>query len=123
MLRKERNTAQTYDSGAPAGADGRGEGFDLKEKIKVVRRRSRFIIITTVLITGLVALIALSLPPRYVAVASVLIEQRRTNVMDTESVVEEERMDSRALAAETNLLRSRTYAEKVVEELDLLSSP
>jgi len=123
MLRQERANAQMDERGAPSGAGVRSEGFDLKEKIRVVNRRRRIIIATTLLITGIVALIALSLPPRYTTVASVLIEQRKTNVIDTESVVEESRADSSALVAEIKLLRSTTYAEKVIEELDLLSSP
>jgi capsular exopolysaccharide synthesis family protein len=122
MVREERNSVQTNARGAPAGYDAPREGFDLKEQIKVVLRRRWLIITTTVVTTAIVALIAVSLPPRYVTVASVLIEQSRRNVINTQSVVEESR-DSSALVAEIKLLRSTTYAEKVVEQLDLLSSP
>lgn len=124
MLRENRNSAQLNDHlGVSGGAGSSAEGFDLKGKIKVLLRRRRLIIVTTLIVTCVTALVSLSLESRYVTVASVLLDQRRTNVIDTDSVVQEERTDSRALAAEINLLRSRTYAEKVVEELELLSDP
>ncbi|MGI9499588.1 MAG: GumC family protein [Geminicoccaceae bacterium] len=106
-------------------ADG-GGGLDLKEKIRILFRRKMLIITTVLLITSIIALISFSLPPRFVAVASILIEEGRTNVVDTQATGEaviDESADSRALAAELNLLRSRTYAQAIVEELDLLMKP
>lgn len=126
MTTDHANVGHGYDRGAPANAHARSDGFDLKEKITVVYRRRMLILVTMVLITTLTALTALSFQPRYVAVASVLIEQGRANVVDRqatgESVVQQS-TDSSTLAAEINLLRSRTYAQKVVEDLDLLSDP
>lgn len=102
--------------------DGR-KGLDLKEKINTLRRRKWIIISTTLVITSIIMLVALSLPPRYVAVASVVIDEGRTRVVDAQATGEaviDESTDSRALAAEVSLLRSRTYAQAVVEDLQLL---
>lgn len=105
--------------------DGR-KGLDLKDKVNVLRRRKWIIITTVFLITSVIALISLSLPPRYTAVASVVIEEGRTRVVDAQATGEaviDETTDSRALAAELSLLRSSTYAQAVVEQLDLLTKP
>jgi uncharacterized protein involved in exopolysaccharide biosynthesis len=123
----DHSHVRTFECGlSDNGSDEGGKGFDLKEKINVLLRRKTIIVTTVLLITTIVALIALVLPPRYVAVASILIEEGRTKVVDAqttgESVIDEPR-DSSALAAELNLLRSRTYAQAVVEELDLLMKP
>ena len=118
MVREDRGYVQNDDRYTPASP----AGFDLKEQIKVVYRRRRLIITTVLLITTLTALVGLSLPPRYVTVASVLIEQSRRNLIESPYVVEET-TDSSALVAEIKLLRSTTYAQKVVERLNLLATP
>ena len=118
MVREDRNYAQIDDPGTPASAGS----FDLKEQIRVAYRRRGLIITTIALTTALTALVALSLPPRYVTVASVLLEQSRQNLIDSPSVVVES-TDSSSLVAEIKLLRSTTYAQKVVERLNLLSTP
>ena len=127
MLADRGNAIQVYDRTPPGDVYARNEGgFDLKEVLKVLRRRRTLVLATVVLITTITVLITLSLAPRYVTVASVLIEQRRSNVVDqqaTGEAVVQEPTDSSTLAAEINLLRSRTYAQKVVEDLDLLSDP
>ena len=78
MVREDRNYAQIDDPGTPAGAGS----FDPKEQIRSHRRRG-LIITTIALTTALTALVALSLPPRYVTVASVLLEQSRQNLIDS----------------------------------------
>jgi capsular exopolysaccharide synthesis family protein len=118
MVREDRAYAQNDDRyPAPAAT-----GFDLKEQIKVVYRRRWLIITTIAVITALTALVGLLLPPRYVTVASVLLEQSRRNLIDSPYVVEEN-ADSSSLVAEIKLLRSTTYAQKVVERLNLLATP
>ena len=98
--------------------------LSLRDLVKVLYRRRWVILSVVVLLTGLTVLFALSLEPRYTAVAAVLIEPRKSNVINTASVVvEEDRMSSSTLAAEVNLLRSRTYAEQVVEKLNLTGRP
>jgi succinoglycan biosynthesis transport protein ExoP len=118
MVREDRTYAQIDDRDASTGS----AGFDLKEQIRVLYRRRGLIITTIALVTALTALIALSLAPRYVTVASVLLDQSRQNLIDSPSVVEES-TDSSSLVAEIKLLRSTTYAQKVVERLNLLATP
>ena len=127
MALNDPSQVRTFDhkSSDDGSADG-GRGLDLKEKIRILFRRKAIIISTVLLITSIIALISFSLPPRYEAVASILIEEGRTNVVDTQATgaaVIDETADSRALAAELNLLRSRTYAQAIVEELGLLMVP
>ena len=123
----DQNHVRTFDRTPQDDGSGDGrKGLDLKDKINVLRRRKGIIITIVLLITSIVALIAAALPPRYVAVASILIEEGGTRVVDdqaTGAAVINESTDSRTLAAELNLLRSRTYAQAVVEELDLLMKP
>jgi succinoglycan biosynthesis transport protein ExoP len=119
MVREDRPYySQNDDRDTPTGS----AGFDLKEQIRVVYRRRGLIFTTIILVTILTALVALSLPPRYVTVASVLLDQSRQNLIDSPSVVEES-TDSSSLVAEIKLLRSTTYAQKVVERLNLLATP
>jgi polysaccharide biosynthesis transport protein len=122
MVREYRNYAQNYAQIDDHGTSTGSSGFDLKEQIRVVYRRRWLIITTVALVTAITTLVALSLPPRYVTVASVLLDQSRQNLMDSPSVVEES-TDSSSLVAEIKLLRSTTYAQKVVERLNLLSTP
>ena len=123
----DQNHLQKFESTTQSDASGEaGNGFDLKDKINILRRRKWLIIITLFVITSIVTLIAFSLPPRYVAVASIVIDEGLTRVVDTQATGEavlDEPTDSKALAAEVSLLRSRTYAQTVVEDLNLLMSP
>jgi capsular exopolysaccharide synthesis family protein len=113
-------------SSSDHGSDEGAGGFDLKGKVNILWRRKTIIISTAIVITLIIGLLAFALPPRYAAVASILLEEGRSNVVDAQATGEsvlQEPTDSSTLAAEVNLLRSRTYAQAVVEELDLLMKP
>jgi hypothetical protein len=113
-------------SSSDHGSDEGAGGFDLKGKVNILWRRKTIIISTAIVITLIIGLLAFALPPRYAAVASILLEEGRSNVVDAQATGEsvlQEPTDSSTLAAEVNLLRSRMYAQAVVEELDLLMKP
>ncbi|MGI9493628.1 MAG: GumC family protein, partial [Geminicoccaceae bacterium] len=124
-LNSHNNPPSFEHPSSDSGSDDGRPKFDLREKIRILWRRKVLIVLTVSLITLSVALIALALPPKYVAVASILIEEGRTNVVDAQATgasVVEETTDSSTLAAELRLLRSETYARKIVEELNLLAA-
>lgn len=81
------------------------------------------ILATVVAITGSAALVAYNLTPRYEAVAAVMIEPRESRVVDIQSVIEGMPQSNSVLQTQMSLLKSRSYAEQVVEQLDLLREP
>ena len=109
-----------------SGAVARRGWLRCQGVVKILRRRRNLVIVTVVLITALTPLMTLSLAPRYGTVASVLIEQGRSNIVDrqaTGEAVGQEATDSSTLVAEIDLLRSRTFAQKVVEDRGPLADP
>jgi succinoglycan biosynthesis transport protein ExoP len=110
---------------APAyGAPGAYQsGITLKELLGIVRRRRVIILMTVCLITGLAAMLAFKLTPRYTATADVMIKPRQVRVIDLESVVSELPPDRALIETELDVLRSRFHAQRVIDNLGLLSDP
>ena len=96
-------------------------GVSLKDLLGIVRRRRVIILLTVCAITGLAALLAFQLTPRYTATADVMIKPRQVRVIDLESVVSELPPDRALIETELDLLRSHHHAQRVIEEMELLS--
>ncbi len=77
----------------------------------------------TVTLTLLVsALIVFQLTPRYTSEAQILIGTRSANVVDIDSVLQALRPDRATVQNEVEVLASRSLAEAVVDELDLVAT-
>lgn len=102
---------------------GQAQEFDLRRLINIGRRRLPIILGFAIIGTLLALVYALQLTPRYTAVATVLIDPREQNVMNTEEVLAGIGRDMAAIESETRLMRSSQVAMRVVDQLNLLSAP
>jgi polysaccharide biosynthesis transport protein len=125
VQQNHRNTLAGRDSvlvvpvhAAPGVDDSR---ISLKEFLTILRRRRVTILLTIFAVTGLAALLAFHLTPRYTATAEVMIKPREIRIIDLESVSGELPPDRSMVETELDVLRSKFLAQRVIEQLGLLS--
>jgi succinoglycan biosynthesis transport protein ExoP len=99
------------------------EEIELREIVGVLRRRKPIILGCIALITLLAALVVFQLTPRYTAVATVMLDTRRNQVIDMQNVLSGLQGDSAMIQSEVDVLKSPTLAAKVTTKLDLYHSP
>ena len=93
------------------------------EILNVLRRRWRIILACICIITAISAAVALQITPRYTAESSVVLDTRKTQVVDLEAVVSRLPAETAVIRSEVEVLRSPTIAEKVAKKFDLTSIP
>ena len=98
-------------------------GITIKDFLAILRRRRIIILVTMLLITGLTTLLGFQLTRRYTATAELLIKPPDIQVVDLQSVVSERPPDPFAVETELDVMRSDSHAQRVIEELGLLSDP
>jgi uncharacterized protein involved in exopolysaccharide biosynthesis/Mrp family chromosome partitioning ATPase len=76
-----------------------------------------------VVITGLSALVVKQLPVRYSAAASVLVDARKMQVIDAQSVLSSPTLDLDRLRTYMEQLRSTAVTQAVIDQLDLTHDP
>ncbi len=86
-------------------------------------RHKLLISVTTVLGTGLAILIALQMTPLYTAETLIMLEHRKTAVTSFEEVLSDLGSDMSVMQSEVAVLKSPTFAEKVVDKLGLVNDP
>ena len=99
------------------------EEIDLFKLWNTIWRRKWSIIALTVVVAMVTILIVLSLTPIYRAAATLLIEQNKANVVSIEQVYGLEGSGNEYLQTQFELLKSRSLAERVVNELGLVPHP
>ena len=95
----------------------------LRDVIAVLKRRSRFVIGFVTIVTALVTFYALQQPPTYTASASLMLEPRRSQVVDVRQVISALPLDEETVRTETEVLRSRKVMDRVVDKLRLHEDP
>lgn len=96
---------------------------DLKELLRVLWRQNGVIFGTTIVGAVLALLVTFQIAPIYTATTSVMIDPRKTNVVNLDSVVSGISTDTSAVLSEIEVLKSRALAEKVVNKLGLVVDP
>jgi succinoglycan biosynthesis transport protein ExoP len=114
---QNRTTLNASTYGTPGAY---GSSITLKDFLGILRRRRVIILMTVCVITGLAALLAFQLTPRYTATADVMIKPREVRVIDLGSV-NEVPPDRSLIETELDVLRSHFHAQRVIEDLGLLS--
>ena len=94
----------------PAGS---GEGVDLREAYRVLRRRKGVVFGTIALLTGLTTVVVFLMVPRYTAESIVMVDTRKNQVADIQSVLTGLSSDSSAIRSEVEVLKSPALADRV----------
>ncbi len=94
-------------------------GFDLANLLRIGRRRAAMIIGIVVIGVMLAVIYALQLTPLYSASATILIDLRQKNVVDSEAVLSGISGEWAAIESEVEIIKSSAVGERVVKRLRL----
>jgi succinoglycan biosynthesis transport protein ExoP len=97
--------------------------FDIRELVSMIRRRRSIILWTIAIVTALTIVACFELTPRYTADTSVLLDTRKTNVIDLQSVVSGLQPEAATIRSEVDVLRSPQLVAKVIDKLGLAGNP
>jgi polysaccharide biosynthesis transport protein len=110
--------------GRPSGESLFG-AVDLREIVRILRRRSRIIAVTSMTVVVLAIIFVSVVGPVYTATSTVLIDPRRTNVIDTnnQAVSSSFGSDDAVTESQALLIQSVSLLQLVVERLKLADDP
>ncbi len=97
--------------------------IDLRQIFLTLWRRKLVIFGCVLLITTLATLTALQLTPRYTASAKVMLDTRRNQTVDIQSVLSGLSSDAATVLSEMEVLSSRTLMDRLVRQLGLIDDP
>lgn len=97
--------------------------LDLRDILRILRRRKLVIFVTFILSILIAGITVFQLKPVYTADATVMIDTRKTQVVDVEAVLSGISTDQSAVLAEVEILKSRALAQKVIKKLRLINDP
>jgi polysaccharide biosynthesis transport protein len=98
-------------------------GLDIRELVGILRRRRRIILSTMLLVTSLAVLAGLQVTPRYTASALVMIDPRKSNVVDVESVIQGLGTDASTVESQIRVISSRFQLERLATDLKIFEDP
>ncbi|MDD5586668.1 MAG: polysaccharide biosynthesis tyrosine autokinase [Alphaproteobacteria bacterium] len=110
-------------SSRPQWADPFLNSMNLRETVRLLRRRLP--LIAGVMVSGLLLglLVALIMTPQYRAKAVVMLDLRRANVVEAGSVSSRLPAENTALRSEMDIIASRAIIDRVIDRLHLLNDP
>ena len=106
----------------PASSDD-AAFVDLRAVLNMIRRRFWVLLGVAALVFAIAVIVTFLATPRYTARAQVALEMRESQVVDFEAVLSGLPPDSAMVDTEVEVLRSRTLAGEVIDDLDLANSP
>ncbi len=107
----------------PTPAQQSNNDLDLSSVLNILWGRRDVIAAITVAITLIVTIVLLQLRSEYTATASIMIDSRKTQVTDFESVVSGLQVNDAVVRSEMAIMTSQKLAGRVVKKLDLLQDP
>ena len=108
---------------APITSPGRNADAGLVKLTQILRRRKEVIVGACALVTVLGTLTAFQLTPYYTAEALIMVNVRKTSVVDLHSVMSGLPPEASAVRSEVDVLDSRALLGKVVDKLNLTANP
>lgn len=93
--------------------------YDIRELTRIVRRRKSIVIGTVTLILALTVFFLSQLTPTYKAEALVIVESRKANIADLREILTDVSANQETTRNEIEVIRSRTLARRVIEQLGL----
>lgn len=106
-----------------AGDGALARSFDIHLLLATFRRRLKLFLALALLVFVIVLVATLQATPLYTATASVMIDNRTQQVVDSQAVLSGLPPDLAVVDTEVEILRSRQLAERVVDALDLEQDP
>ena len=97
--------------------------FDLRELLLMLRRRRAIILGCIIVITVLAVALVFWLKPKYTAETSLLLDSRKTNIIDLQAVMGGIQPEAAAIRSEVDVLRSRQLIARVIDKLGLSGNP
>lgn len=98
-------------------------GFDPARALSAIRRRWRLVVMVALAISVTASLMALLLPNRYEAVATVQIDPRRKAATPADSPALDLKPDNPTLDSEIEVIRSRDVLIRAIDALQLRNDP
>lgn len=97
--------------------------IDVRRALRTLWRRKLLLFGTISLITGLTGLIVFNVTPTYTAETLIVVGQQKTNLINTERLLPDARLDLLQVATEVATLKAGTLAADVAQELGLFRDP
>lgn len=98
-------------------------GFDVRDVLRILRRRWRLIALMTLTFAAAGVAIALMIPNRYTAYATVQVEERRKEIVKDDGVIHEQSAGSSTIETEVEVIKSANLAAAVIDRLGLRADP
>lgn len=116
-------STQSNETSLIAGAmHGRNEAdqyLSIRDLLRILRRRRTTIVATVVGLTALSGMVSSLLVPKYTAQAEIMINARASRVVNMQAVLDDLPNDVTTIETQVKMIRSRHYAERLAEQLDL----
>ena len=97
--------------------------IDILAIVRTLRKRLGVILGITIGLSALVMVGVFQMTPLYTGETLVLLDQQKTQVIDAESVMSGLGGDSATVDSQVEILRSRSIARRVVDQLNLVGDP
>ena len=100
-------------------------GLDIRELLRILRRRLRIVIATPLILAAVAMVYLLAVQPLYTATATILIDPRRAAVVDTgnQQVLSNFNTDEATIESQVMLVQSVAVLQRVVDTLKLTEDP
>ncbi len=121
-LREGSRSSASASSGASKTEISVDIGVDLHEIIKMLRRRLALILAITTLVTAVSAAKIFQIVPLYSAESAVMLDARKTQVVDLQAVLSGLPADMAVIHSEVEVLKSPAIADRVVRKLNLAAT-
>ena len=110
---------QRFEQAAPQGG-----GLDMREYLRMARRRGPMVVAIAILVGLMGQLYALQLTPLYTAQATLMLDAGKQKIINSEAVLSgPDASVYGAIESQMELMRSRDVVRRAAEKLNLQSQP
>src|SRR5690348_5333308 len=114
-----RHDSKLQSAGTPP--PDQSDNTELPQIVGVLKRRWKVIAGCAMLLTLLAATVIFQLTPRYTAESTVMLDTRKTQVVDIQAVVSGLQSDAAVVRSELEVLKSPDLARRVAQKLNLVT--